>query len=329
MIICNVEGDEILMSICMKVKKTKYWAVFPKGTRYHLTERYRVNGRFSRKSVELYFAKKKLVLDENYTIEVTEDYEGKEELALFLIKKQIRKLYAMTNADVINFWLGPSSTDTPNFRFKSAVTQPYKSDRAEKPAIREMLREWLIQTQGAQIAHGHEADDMLGIHQKNEFTVRDDFNEFGEFVGGSLSSGTIACHVDKDICQIPGWHYNTDSDSLYYVTDPGELTLSNDRSSLKGKGIAFFYAQMLMGDRTDTIPSLKSGKYGAVGVYNLLQDCKEEYDYVTIIVEEFQKVMGDKWRDRLYEQADLVFICRKQGETGSVYIHNKLLEYGI
>lgn len=328
MIILNLESDELLMSICMKVKKTKYWAVFPKGTRYHLTERYRVNGRFSRKSVELYFAKKKLLLDESYTIEVTEDYEGKEELALFLIKKQIRKLYAMAKADVINFWLGPSSIDIPNFRFKSAVTQPYKSDRAEKPAIREMLREWLIQTQGAQIAHGYEADDMLGIHQGNETVIDGYVDEFG--IGqNTLVSGTIACHVDKDICQIPGWHYNTDSDSLYYVTDPGELTLSSDRSSLKGTGLAFFYAQMLMGDRTDTIPSLKSGKYGAVGVYKLLQDCKEEYDYLTVIVEEFQKVMGDKWKDRLLEQADLVWICRKQGETGSVYISNKLKEYGI
>lgn len=332
MIICNIEGDELLMNICMKVKKTKYFAVFPKGTKYHLTEKYRVNGRFNRKSVELYFAKKGLKLEEHFNIISEESYEGKEDLALFLIKKQIRKLYAMTKADVLHFWVGPSSADIPNFRFKSAVTAPYKSDRAAKPEIREMLREWLIQTQGAQIAHGYEADDMLGIHQSPIYqvvsTVKNAIS--GEKLGNHYyTSGTIAVHVDKDINQIPGWHYNTDKDEMWFCSDPGGLILSDDRSTLKGNGIAFFYAQMLLGDRTDTIPSLKKGKYGAVGVYELLRNCKEEEDYLSIIIEEFKNVEGEYWLNRLEEQADLVFICRKEGEYGSKYICNKLRELGV
>ncbi len=335
MIVGNVEGDELLMNICMKVKKTKYYAVFSKGTKYHLTEKYRVNGRFNRKSVELYFAKKGLKLEEHFNIVSEEDYAGKEDLALFLIKKQIRKLYAMTKADVLHFWIGPSSTDTPNFRFKSAVTEPYKSDRAAKPAIREMLREWLIQTQGAQVAQGYEADDMLGIYQQEQiFKVNvgkiGGADKVQEYLESQLNKDkTIAVHVDKDINQIPGWHYNTDKDEMWFCSYLGELILSEDRSTLKGNGIAFFYAQMLLGDRTDTIPSLKKGKYGAVGVYELLRNCKEESDYLEIVIEEFKKVERDNWINRLQEQADLVFIVREEGVYGSKYIANKLEELGV
>lgn len=315
LLIGNVEGDELLMATCLSVGTRKYYIQFPNGTKYYLHGRYKTNGRFDRESVKKVLRKLNKDLDTKCDICLDVDYTDKEDLALFVIKKQIRKLYAMTNADVLNFYIGP--TDKSNFRFASAITQPYKSDRPEKPSILNFLREYLITVEGATIAHGYEADDMLGMYQNDS---------------------TIAIHMDKDINMIPGRHFDTMTDTLWEASDPGEI-YDSSASTVKGHGLALFYAQMLLGDRTDTIPGINRTEkqcWGVKGVYNLFQNCKDELSMLSIVVDCYQDSHNSGYfkeglscKQRLLEQADLVWICRTREEKGSDYISKKLEEFNI
>lgn len=329
-LIANIESDEILMNTCLSVASTDYYAVFQNGTKYKLKgQQYYTKlpdgrKRFDRKKAHAYI--KQANIDEGaYTIVDEKNYEGKEQLAIFLLRKQIRKLYATLKCDICQFFLGPE--DNSNFRFSRAFTQPYKHERPEKPPIRELLRNVLLNEYGAKVMYGYEADDALGIYQEKgtEFEIIDN-----NFMGiGKLTKApqpkTIAVHQDKDINMIPGWHYNWKTNELWYTDELGKLWL-NDKGAIKGAGLAWFYAQMLMGDKTDTIPSLKKGRYGDKTTHELLKDCKTEGDYLRDVVNEFKMIVGDSWQERLLEQADLVYIVRVEGEYGSDYIRSKLDE---
>ncbi len=304
----NVEGDELLMATCMSVGKREYYIEFPNGTEYKLHGRYKVNGRFNRASVEKQLAKLGKDKAEKCELKLRVSYDGKEELAVFVMKKQIRKLYQMTGCKLLNFYIG--DTEKSNFRFASAVTQPYKGGRLDKPSILPYLRDYLIHTEGAIVATGYEADDMLGIHQTNE---------------------TIAIHCDKDINMIPGKHYDTMKDLHWISTDPGQVLVGS--SNIKGYGLSLFYGQLLMGDRTDAIPPIArtpTKGWGVKGVVDLLQKCKDEKELLHSVVKCYKESLGeDKWRVRIREQADLVWICRDKHITGSRYIVNKLMEHNL
>lgn len=297
MLLANIEADELLMSIATSVAKRSYHIKLASGASYPLGRKYVKGGRFNQGLVEKALTKIGKVKEEDYTIELVTTY-GSLSLATFLMERQIRKIYHLTKCDRADFWLGPSNGS--NFRFKSAVTQPYKSNRGEKPELVVELREYLINIHNAREIEGHEADDALGLYQTDD---------------------AIAVHCDKDIFMIPGAHFNTMTDSLVYVTDPGELHVHN--KALKGTGLAFFYAQLLMGDRIDTIPSLAKG-YGPVKIQKVFEGCKTEQDYLCKVMEEYQHHIGIGWQARLEEQADLVWILRREGERGSDYIRKLL-----
>ncbi len=313
MLVVNYESDELIMQTATSVAKREYHIKLASGATYPLGRKYVKGGRFNQGLVEKAMTKLGKTKEEHYEIELVTTY-GDLSLATYLMEKQIRKIYQLTKCDRINFWLGPSNGS--NFRFKSAVTQPYKNNRGEKPELVNQLRDYLIMIHGAKEIEGHEADDALGLYQKESIVVLDD-----EFGIGRPFDGTIAVHCDKDIFMIPGWHFDTMTDQFIYVTDPGELHIKG--KSLKGTGLAFFYAQLLMGDPTDTIPSLAKG-YGPVKIMKLFKECEKEEDYLGKVMEEYQHHIGMDWQVRLEEQADLVWILRREGETGSKYIRSKL-----
>lgn len=296
MLVANVESDELVMQAVTGVAKRAYHIKFSSGATYPLGRKYTKNGRFN--PGEVVKAMVKLGKSkENYTIECEQVY-GDATMAIHLMERQIRKYYAITKCDRLDFWLGPS--DGSNFRFKSAKTQVYKSNRGEKPALVYVLRDYLKTVHLAQEIYGYEADDALGIYQ---------------------NENTIAVHCDKDIFMIPGMHLNTMSDELVHVSDPGSIFLKN--TAVKGTGIAFFWAQMLMGDPTDTIPSLPHPVYkgyGAVSTMKQLSRCTTEEDYAKAVISAYKEVLGDSYQERLEEQADLVYICRNKETTGKDYV---------
>jgi DNA polymerase-1 len=108
-----------------------------------------------------------------------------------------------------------------NFRYK--VYPEYKQNRKDKPRPRweQAVKQHLVDQWQATTVNGMEADDALGIAQCK------------------AKEGTIISTIDKDLNQIPGWHYNFVKKEKYFVKpEDGRLT---------------FLKQLLKGDSTDNI----------------------------------------------------------------------------
>jgi len=117
-------------------------------------------------------------------------------------------------------------TGKGNFRYDVAKTAPYKGTRKkDKPKHYHLLREYLESGWSAQVITGMEADDAIAINATE------------------LGDDSVIVTIDKDLNQVPGWHYNFVKDDLFYVS-PEE-------------GIYSFYMQMLTGDTVDNIKGVK------------------------------------------------------------------------
>lgn len=113
-----------------------------------------------------------------------------------------------------------------NFRMGLATVAPYKGNRKEghKPYHYSAIRQYLQQVHGAKVVEGREADDAVSIAQ---------------YEGNGK---TVICTFDKDLDQVPGWHYDYNKHSFYYTTED--------------EGQSLFYKQVLSGDKTDNIPGV-------------------------------------------------------------------------
>ncbi len=172
----------------------------------------------------------------------------------------------------------------------------YKAGRPAKPHWLPQIKERLVKQWGAQEIIGYEADDALGIYQTKD---------------------TVAVHIDKDINMIPGWHYNHVKGEWLHVPDGiGSLTYADKK--LKGKGLMFFYAQMLMGDRTDNIPGIPG--IGDKGAFTRLAHLTTEEECATVIASEYGTRYQEHWEEAIAEVADLLWIVRSCRNTGSQYL---------
>jgi len=122
-----------------------------------------------------------------------------------------------------------------------------------------------------------EGDDILGLLATKEPT-----------------EGKVIVTIDKDLQQIPGWHYNPDTDELIEVTPE--------------QGVLFHLTQTLTGDRTDGYPGLPG--CGPVKAAKILlgQDGDEE-DVWERIVDAFE--LKNLTRDDALLQARLAFVLRQ------------------
>ena len=124
-------------------------------------------------------------------------------------------------------------TGSGNFRDRIATIRPYKGNRtADKPVHMQAIREYMVRQWGAQVIWGYEADDEVSILQTE------------------LGDDCVVCGIDKDLLQVPGWHY---------VPEKGFKRVS------ASEGLLRFYAQVLSGDTTDNVPGCyKVGRKTAV-----------------------------------------------------------------
>jgi hypothetical protein len=189
-----------------------------------------------------------------------------------------------------------TSNDKSNYRFKVAKTRPYKGNRtAPKPVHYDAIREYLLQCWNAELVTGIEADDAMGIEQCRH-----------------LPGESVICSIDKDMNIIRGHHYNFVTDVLYTTTYFGHLELydlggNKAKKSLRGGGLKWFYAQMLLGDSADNIPGVSM--CGPVKVFKLLSECKTEEElYKTVL-----KVYTNKQIEGRFEEvANLLWIQQKE-----------------
>ena len=103
----------------------------------------------------------------------------------------------------------------------------------------------------------------------------------------------VVVSIDKDMLQIPCWHYNHFKNVLTKV-EPFE-------------GNKFFYTQILTGDSADNIHGLS--QVGPVKASNILKGLETEQDMWDAVLDAYD---GDV--DRVLENARLLWLRRYEGE---------------
>ena len=103
---------------------------------------------------------------------------------------------------------------------------------------------------------------------------------------------SIICSVDKDLNQIPGWHYNFVKKEKYFVDEE--------------QAIRTFYTQLLVGDNTDNIQGVKG--IGPAKAAKILSECKNEKEMYEACVKTYNN------QELLNEMAQLIYIRRVEGE---------------
>jgi len=169
-------------------------------------------------------------------------------------------------------------TGKGNFRDSIAVTVPYKGQRvSEKPVHLQALRDHLVNSWGFEVVNGIEADDAVGIAA---YAVSED--------------ESIMVHIDKDLNQFRGWHYNYRKKEKYYVSE--------------FEGLHSFYTQILTGDRIDNIIGLKG--IGPVKAKRILEECTNENELYEAVLKAYE---GDQ--QRVLENAQLLWLQRSPNQT--------------
>ena len=196
-------------------------------------------------------------------------------------------------------------TGKTNFRNEIAKKKKYKDRPSHKPFHYYNLKAYIQGKYDYRIAEGLEADDLMAIEQ----TARPD--------------ETIICTRDKDLRQVPGWHFgwemgNQPQFGPELVTNVGYLKLSKDRKKVSGTGMLFFYCQMLTGDVVDSIPGLPS--YGPVKAFDLLSTCTDLSQALKTVYRAYKDSYGLTAYKEMIEQGRLLYMVRKLREDGSPVI---------
>ena len=168
-------------------------------------------------------------------------------------------------------------TGNGNFRFEIAKSHVYKGNRksVQKPRHLQHARDYMESKYKATISEGEEADDLIAIE------------------AARLGYDACVASIDKDMLQIPCWHFNIVRGDYTKVT-PDE-------------GIKFFYTQILTGDRADNIVGLF--KVGPKKAEKILDGATEEEDLWDRVVKAYD---GDE--ERVIENARLLWLRREEGE---------------
>ncbi len=207
-------------------------------------------------------------------------------------------------------------TEGKTFRFDIAKKKPYKGTRKEhKPWHFNNLTVYFKDVLKCEVVTDIEADDAMAIrHMQAQKDIEDE-----HLVRMGCTEDTIICSRDKDLKQLPGSYYSWElgrqpSFGPEVITKEGSLTLSEDNKTLTGTGLPFFYAQVLIGDKSDNIPGLPG--CGPVRAFELLGDAATE-DLYTEVKLEYQDNYGPDWEEELLEQGRLCWMTRRLHEDGS------------
>jgi 5'-3' exonuclease len=175
--------------------------------------------------------------------------------------EMIEKILHDTKAEEYEIWL----SDSYENNFRKHLMPEYKANRtAPRPVHYQALKDYLFEHWDGNLALGMEADDALGIQQRKNYGTWEDHPCLG-------TDSTIICSIDKDLLQIPGWHYN-------FVREEWAAISQLD-------GIKHFYKQMLIGDVADNIRGVTG--IGKVGAGKLIDPLTKEYDMFAAVREKF------------------------------------------
>jgi len=205
------------------------------------------------------------------------------------VKAQIRKLIKRVGAGSIKIFLTDGDT---NFRLTEEIATilKYKGNRSSnaKPQMLGKARDYMVENLNAIMVSGMEADDALSIeHRKAWLEAMEESQSF--YIGepdvsqellekkAMELSTTVLATIDKDIKMCAGKFINPDQDlGIEEIFPLGHLFLEEKSKSkkLRFNGLKGFYAQLLLGDDCDNIPSVYFA--GDTRVFEVLKDCNTE-----------------------------------------------------
>lgn len=210
-------------------------------------------------------------------------------------------------------------TGKTNFRNDIAKRQKYKDRPSHKPFHYHNLKAYIKGKYDYRCTEGLEADDLMAIEQ-----VRNHEEFYGKVCPvsgtGEEHIWTIICTRDKDLRQVPGWHYgwelaNQPSFGPELVDEWGYIRLSTDRKKITGVGLLFFYSQLLTGDKVDTIPGLDG--CGPVAAFKILEGSKTSPDALKRCYEAYKAKYGMSGYAEMLEQGRLLWMTRKLRDDGT------------
>ena len=182
-----------------------------------------------------------------------------------------------------------------NFRNAIAVTAPYKGNRkAAKPHHYDLIRDRLLTYWEFHGIIGQEADDSLAQEQTEQ------------------GDKTVIVSIDKDMLQVPGWHYNFVNRTMQKLTF--------------FEGFRNFCVQMLMGDKVDNIIGLH--RVGIKTAQKIVNDTSPwEAALLETVALEYKK-HGDTELKHFKENAKLLWLRRRK-DYGEEYIDYLIKELGL
>lgn len=180
-----------------------------------------------------------------------------------------------------------------NFRLNIATVKPYKGTRKkDKPVHYANLTAYIISNYKPNISNGVEADDSMAYYQTH-------------------NSNTIICSRDKDLRQVPGLHYSWECGKQGEI-GPIEFDKKGwfefKDGKIFGGGEMFFLTQCLTGDTVDNIPGLP--KVGPAKVGKILCNSMTRKEAYMAVLEAYRGVYEEEARERLTEQARLLWLIR-------------------
>lgn len=205
-------------------------------------------------------------------------------LVQWRVDQRIDQILESTGAESWQGYL----TGKGNFRDETATILPYKGnrDRADRPYWYTNIFNYLITERGCVLVDGYEADDALAMYH------------FGS------DDSTVLCSRDKDLRQVPGWHYTWPSwrqeeREPYYIS---ELD-----------GLRFFYSQLLTGDRADNIPGLY-GVGSKSAMVLRVQKAETELEMFKEVKEQYELRFGSYWDMFMCENGRLLWLLRHEDD---------------
>jgi hypothetical protein len=156
----------------------------------------------------------------------------------------------------------------PTFKQDGTPVQGYKANRSDsvRPYWYARIREYMCDVWDAVLFEGIEADDALAIEQWAE---------------DEYEPTTIIATIDKDLRNVPGWHYN--------------ILKKDDELISTQQAREHFYRQVLTGDPTDNIPGCyRVGKKRAEATITRDMSEQEMYDACLGIYEENLEKFPDR-----------------------------------
>lgn len=219
-----------------------------------------------------------------------------------------------TGAKEVRAYITPSD----NFkcgRFLLPTVKPYQGQRAtrEEIPLKAPLKAHLIANPHEYAAQGIEI--IFDYFNEADDRIIEDSIAFGE--RGLVSS------FDKDmnLCRGPKW--SPELGTVDTIDDAyGWIDYDKSRGKVIGHGLAFMFAQCLMGDSADNVAGLtkyKGKNIGPAGAYEFLKDCTTEKEAANKVVAAYAEI-----NQNFLAEMECLFLRRSPDDSAFKYIHSLL-----